>query len=46
VTVTLRPSGAGTELELKHEQLFDAQARDSHNQGWTGMLLVLERFLA
>ena len=46
VTVTLRPSGAGTELELKHEQFFDVEARDSHNQGWTGMLPLLERFLA
>lgn len=46
VTVILRPTGAGTELELRHEQFFDAEARDSHNQGWSGMLPLLERFLA
>lgn len=43
VTVTLRPSGSGTELELKHEQFFDIEARDSHEEGWTGALNMLER---
>ncbi len=46
VTVTLRPSGSGTELELKHEQFVDAEDRDSHKEGWTGSLALLERFLS
>lgn len=46
VTVTLRPSGRGTELELKHEQFFDAEERDSHKEGWSGALVLLERALA
>lgn len=46
VTVTLRPSGSGTELELKHEQFFDTEDRDSHQEGWSGSLALLERFLA
>ena len=46
VTVTLKPDGGGTLLTLHHEQLFDQAARDSHEQGWTGMLDNLERHLA
>ncbi len=46
VTVTLRPAGGGTELELKHEQFVDTEDRDSHKQGWSGSLALLERFLA
>lgn len=45
VTVTLRPSGRGTELELKHEQFFDTEERDSHEWGWSGALVQLERAL-
>jgi uncharacterized protein YndB with AHSA1/START domain len=43
VTVTLRPAGGGTELELRHEQFFDTQDRDSHELGWRGALVQLER---
>jgi uncharacterized protein YndB with AHSA1/START domain len=46
VTVTLKPDGGGTLLTLHHEQLFDQAARDSHEQGWTGMFDNLERHLA
>ena len=46
VTVTLRPSGSGTELELRHEQFVDSEDRDSHQAGWSGCLTVLEHFLA
>jgi uncharacterized protein YndB with AHSA1/START domain len=45
VTVTLRRSGSGTELELKHERFFDPEDRDSHQEGWSGCLTVLEHFL-
>ena len=46
VTVELRAAGSGTELMLKHEQFFDADARDRHQQGWDGCLGRLERLLA
>lgn len=46
VTITMRPAGGGTELTLKHEQFFDAEARDRHEQGWTGCLGRLERVLS
>jgi uncharacterized protein YndB with AHSA1/START domain len=46
VTVTLQPDGDGTLLTLRHEQLFDQAARDSHEHGWIGMLDNLEKHLA
>jgi uncharacterized protein YndB with AHSA1/START domain len=45
VTVTLRPAGTGTELTLKHEQLFDEGARDHHREGWIALLGRLEASL-
>lgn len=45
VTLTLRPARGGTELTLLHEQFFDREARDHHEQGWTGCLAQLERSL-
>ena len=46
VTIELRAAGGGTELTLKHEQFFDAEARDHHQQGWMGCLARLERAVA
>jgi uncharacterized protein YndB with AHSA1/START domain len=46
VTVLLKPDGAGTQLTLHHEQLFDAAVRDAHEYGWTGTLDKLERHFA
>ncbi|MGH8857904.1 MAG: SRPBCC family protein [Polaromonas sp.] len=46
VTVTLQPSGSGTELTFVHEKFYDQAARDGHNQGWTGAFAKLDRFLA
>ena len=43
VTIELRASGDGTELTLKHEQFFDTEARDRHQQGWTGCLARLQK---
>jgi uncharacterized protein YndB with AHSA1/START domain len=45
VTIVLRASGKGTELEFKHEQFFDEKVRDGHQQGWSGAFAKLERFL-
>ena len=46
VTLQLRAEGGGTELTLRHEQFFDAAARDRHNEGWVGCIGRLERVLA
>lgn len=46
VTVLIEPDGAGSLLTLIHEQFFDEQARDRHEQGWTGCLDKLETYLA
>ena len=46
VIVELRAAGSGTELTLKHEQFFDADARDRHQQGWDGCIGRLESLLA
>ena len=46
ITLTFRPKGSGTEVHLRHEGFANAERRDSHNQGWTGTLDKLEKFLA
>ena len=43
VTLTFKPDGAGTLLTLLHEQFFDADARDRHQQGWAGAIDKLEK---
>lgn len=45
VTITFRAARGGTELDFRHEQLFDEKARDDHKRGWTGALASLEEFL-
>jgi uncharacterized protein YndB with AHSA1/START domain len=43
VTVEFVPDGTATTLTVKHEQFADVEARDRHNQGWTG---ALDKFAA
>ncbi len=45
VTFLLEPFEGGTELTLIHAQLPDAEARNSHEQGWKGFLNKLSTFL-
>jgi len=45
VTIVFRASGKGTDLDFKHEQLFDEKVRDDHKRGWTGTLDKLAEFL-
>jgi hypothetical protein len=33
-------------MHFTHERFVDKQARDAHEQGWTGALAKLERLLA
>ena len=46
VTVTLKGDGDGTLLTLLHEQFFDEEARDRHNEGWSGALDKLVELVA
>jgi uncharacterized protein YndB with AHSA1/START domain len=46
VTVEIKPDGTGSIMTLTHEQFFDADARDRHNQGWTGALEKMDKYLA
>jgi uncharacterized protein YndB with AHSA1/START domain len=45
VTFLLKPFDGGTELTLTHEYLPDEEARESHEQGWKGLLDKLPVFL-
>jgi len=45
VTFLLKPLDNGTELTLIHDHLFDEEARESHEQGWSGLLDKLPIFL-
>ena len=45
VTITFKPDGGGTLMTLLHEQFFDEAARDRHNQGWSGIIDKLEKYL-
>jgi uncharacterized protein YndB with AHSA1/START domain len=46
VTVEFREVGASTEVTILHENLFNAEDREKHNQGWVGCLGQLENYLA
>ena len=45
VTVLFRSEGGGTDMEFRHEQLFDEAARDGHRRGWTETFVKLAAFL-
>jgi uncharacterized protein YndB with AHSA1/START domain len=46
VTIELRPTAQGTELDFRHDRFFDQQARDNHERGWTATFAKLDEFLA
>lgn len=46
VTVEFKPAGQGTELVLTHQRFADSQARDRHQEGWSGSLDRLGRLLS
>ena len=46
VTVLFKADGDGTLLTLIHENLFDEDSRDGHQQGWIGAFDKLEKFVA
>jgi uncharacterized protein YndB with AHSA1/START domain len=45
VTIVLKAAGSGTQLDFRHEQLFDESVRDGHRRGWSESLDKLERYL-
>lgn len=45
VTFMLKPTDDGTELTLRHEQLPDLAACESHERGWSGLLDKLPIYL-
>ena len=45
VTIELRPTAQGCELNFRHDRFFDRQARDNHERGWTGTFAKLDDFL-
>ncbi len=45
LTVTLRPSHQGTQLELRHERYVDMENQPTHEQGWNGALDQLGQLL-
>ena len=46
VTVTFKSDNGGTLMTMLHEQFFDDEARDRHNQGWEGALAKMGKYLA
>ena len=46
VTIVFRASGKGTDIDFKHEQLFDEKVRDDHQRGWSSLLDKLAEFLS
>ena len=45
VTAIFKRDGSGTLFTLQHEQFFDEDARDRHNQGWTGAMEKLAKYV-
>lgn len=45
VTLEFRKKGSGTELSLTHDLFPSAAVKDSHLQGWTGIVSRLDGFL-
>ena len=41
VTVSFRPSGTGTQLDLQHEGYLDFVDQPTHEEGWSGALDTL-----
>lgn len=45
VTLEFRVKGNGTELTLTHELFPNAEEKDSHLQGWTGIVERLQKYV-
>jgi uncharacterized protein YndB with AHSA1/START domain len=45
VTLTFAPVDEGTHIKLTHVRFSDAETRDNHQGGWTGILAALDETL-
>jgi len=45
VTITFKADNGGTLMTFTHEQFFDEDARDRHQQGWSASFEKLEKYL-
>lgn len=45
VTIEFSDDGDGTKIVLTHENFPDQEACDIHNQGWTGQLGSMEKYI-
>jgi uncharacterized protein YndB with AHSA1/START domain len=45
VSIVFRAVDGGTQLDFRHEQLFDEAVRDGHRRGWTESLAKLDDYL-
>jgi uncharacterized protein YndB with AHSA1/START domain len=45
VTIELRPTAQGCELDFRHDRFFDEVARDNHERGWSATLEKLDAFV-
>jgi len=45
VTLTFKSDSGGTLMTLTHEQFFDEEARDRHQDGWSSALEKLDKYL-
>ena len=46
LTISILPSGDGTELSLTHENFPDDESREAHERGWNDCLSRLPGYLA
>jgi uncharacterized protein YndB with AHSA1/START domain len=46
VTVAIAPTGAGSELHIRHEKFGRADATTRHAEGWAGAFELLDQLLA
>jgi uncharacterized protein YndB with AHSA1/START domain len=45
VTIELRPTAQGTEMDFRHDRFFDQAARENHERGWMATFAKLDRFV-
>jgi uncharacterized protein YndB with AHSA1/START domain len=45
VTIVFKTAGKGTELDFRHEELFDETVRDDHKRGWSSCFDKLDGYL-
>ena len=44
LNLDMKPSGDGTDFTMTHDRFVDEEARDMHQQGWTGCLKTMIQY--